>query len=228
VAVNDYRETGVKAGIRYGRASIGTISLFGGYTRSDTPDHPVGYVGSEGYEEQTAGVTVERRIGARIQAAVTVNYFNVDLLTPSDVTAAAGASDHFDGVGYSGVVDYRVTGRLALHATLQRSVQPTLLIGRPVEIDTGYSAHVDYRIGSRIFTTLGADHNESDTHSVPSDFADSVLTKATIKGFFGSVRYQFSDRLSVTLDARNETRNANLSQYNYTNNRIGLAVAVLL
>ena len=230
VAVSDYRSTTVSGGIVYGRPSVNSIELLAGYTHTDTPNTIAKTIGSDGYEQQNIGIQLSRHVGARIEATATVNYSRVNLLTPENPILPPGPTGGDNkGFTYSANVDYRVTSRLDLHATAARQFHPTQLIGSTYELSTNYLVRADYKLGARLNVEVGADQLEnSGQASAQAELISAVptLTDSTVKGIFASVRYQQSSRISLVLDARHEHRTANLSQFEYTSNRVGLSLAV--
>jgi len=227
IAVSDYRKSMVSGGLRYGRPSSGSVSLVTSFTHTETPKRIIPGPGDEGYDETTVGLSFDRRVGGRIQANAAVSYFALDLLTSGRAPVSpAATSDHSSGITYSGGVDYRASSRLQFNATFQRSVQPTILPGSPYQLLTGYTVGARYKIGTRIFTNVGADWNKIEAPAIVSPLFAPTLTNSRLKGIFGQVRYQLNKRLSVSVDARQEQRRANLPQFDYTSRQVGLVLAV--
>jgi hypothetical protein len=227
VAVSDFRSTSFSGGLLYGNPSRGAVELLGSYTRTETPNTMFPTLGSDGYENQSIGLNFTRRAGGKIQLNATINYSKVNLLTPSNaVLPPVLPSRSPTGLTYISAIDYRASSRLSFHGSFNRQIQPTLLIGSAYEIQTHYAANVDYKLGSRIQIGAGADFGKDAGQAVAAAAAATTLTNSEIKGIFASVRYQQSPRLYLVLDARHETRTANLPQFEYTSDRVGLSLAV--
>jgi hypothetical protein len=226
-AVSDYRSTSVSGGIMYGRPSTGSVQLLASYTRTDTPNTLFPTVGSEGYEDESVGVQFSRRAGGKIQLNGTINYSKVNLLTPSNAILIPGqTSDSSTGLTYTSSIDYRASSRLQFHGSFNRQIKPTLLVGSSYEVQTLYSVRTDYKLGSRIQIGAGADLSRDVGQASGPVIAAITLTNSEVKGIFASVRYQQSSRIYVVLDARHESRTANLPQFEYTSDRVGLSLAV--
>jgi hypothetical protein len=227
VAVSDYRSTSVSGGLMYGRPSTGSVQLLASYTRTDTPNTVFPTTGSDGYENESVGVTVSRRAGGKIELNASVNYSKVNLLTPANAILVPGSpSGSSSGLTYTSNIDYRASSRLQFHGTFNRQIKPTLLIGSSYEIQTFYGVRADYRLGSRIQIGAGADLGRDAGQATAAPLAATTLTNSEIKGIFASVRYQQSPRIYVVLDARHESRTANLPEFEYTSDRVGLSLAV--
>lgn len=223
--VSDYRTKSATAALRYGRASS-SVALTAGYTRTETPNTLFPTIGSEGYEQTTYGVQVTRRVGGRIEASGSIGYATVDLLSPAitfPTPIPVKRSSNY--TTYLGTVDFRASSRLSFSAAASREVTPTLLAGSSYQISTRYNARATYHLGSRISVDVGGDQNKLTARGSALPGA-LTLTNSQIKGIFGSVRYQQSERLSLVLDARHERQTANIPQLEYSNDRVGLALAV--
>jgi hypothetical protein len=227
VAVSDFRSTSYSGGILYGNPTRGSVSLLGSYTRTETPNTVFPTIGSDGYENESIGLQLSRRAGGKIQLNATVNYSKVNLLTPSNaILPPVPPSRSSTGLTYTSAIDYRASSRLSFHGTFNRQIQPTLLIGSPYEIQTHYAASLDYRLGSRIQLGAGADLSRDAGQASTAAAVATTLTNSEVKGIFASVRYQQSPRIYLVLDARHETRTANLPEFEYTSDRVGLSLAV--
>jgi hypothetical protein len=227
VAVADFRSTSVSGGIMYGRPSTGSVQLLVSYTRTDTPNTVFPTVGSDGYENQSVGLQFSRRAGGKIQLNATINYSKVNLLTPSNAILLPGpVSNSSTGLTYTSGIDYRASSRLQFHGSFNREIKPTLLAGSSYEVQTSYSVRADYKLGARIQIGAGADLGRDAGQATVAALAATTLTNSEIKGIFASVRYQQSPRIYVVLDARHESRTANLPQFEYTSDRVGLSLAV--
>jgi hypothetical protein len=227
VAASDFRSTSVSGGLMYGRPSTGSVQLLASYTRTDTPNTVFPTIGSDGYEDESVGLTFSRRAGGKIQLNATINYTKVNLLTPSNAILVTGSpSNSSSGITYTSAIDYRASSRLQFHGSFNRQVKPTLLVGSTYEVQTLYAVRADYKLGSRIQIGAGADLSHDVGQATVPALAALTLTNSEVKGIFASVRYQQSPRIFVVLDARHESRTANLPQFEYTSDRVGLALAV--
>lgn len=207
-------------GITYSRPTLGMVTLFANHQKTEYPNRFVVPGLHDGYELDAYGVTFSRQLGARIQGTITASYTKVN---PA-ISALIGSND-FSGATYSGSLTYRASDRLRAKGDFYRSITPSIGLGQQYNLQTGYGLSVDYDIGSRILLTVGGGYNESEANgrAAPSPL---VLTDSTNTTVFGALRYRHSDRLSFTLDARWQERDANAPQFDYTSNRVGVAADV--
>ena len=229
VATNsDYRTSTASVGGQFGRASVGSISVSGNYARTDYPNRDALLGESEGYEQIGGGVTLDRRIGGRIQATATLSYSNVELLKQLVLPAGAPMDlrSKFSGLTYSARVTYRASSRLQGGVNLDRSISPTIATGKTYELQTNYAVQADYRIGSRIY--LQASARQSDSEVRGDSFLGvaspvNILTDSRTRSVAGSLRYRQNDRLSLVLSGGYEQRRTNSPDLDYSSERIGLA-----
>jgi hypothetical protein len=216
---NEYESTDVSGGIIYGTPTRLSVSLIGSYSTTDYP-HRISILQSDGYESWSAGVRLERQLGARIQGAVTVSYSSAKSKNPPILPITT--SSNFDGITYAGSLSYRASTRLTFLADFDRSVNPTLIQGGSYQLQTDYSLRADYRMGSRVLVGVGALQKESDAKGT-SILVPDQLTESRTRIALATLRYRQSQRLSFTLNAQYEKRKADNAQFNYSGERVGLA-----
>ena len=209
---SDSETTLGSAAITYARPALGTLSVF---VSRETTEYPNRLI-SSGYDLDSFGATYERRLGARIQGSITAAYTVLDF---TELTPSGGGTQK--GTTYAANLSYRVSSRFRMTANFDRSVSPSVAIGRSYDLMTGYRISGDYDIGSRLnFAAGGAriDRQAGGNFQVsPLSLTDSVTNT-----IFASLRYKQSERFSITLNAARETRNTNTPQFDYTSNRIGV------
>ena len=223
VEENDYETTSASGGITYSRPSMGTISLLGGYTRTEYPNRLTLSGQEDGYELTNVGVRLERRLGGRIQADAAFGYSWVNLLAPTlPLPGVPDANSQFEGWIYSVDASYKASGRLTALAGFEKRISPTLIEGRTYEIQTNVDLRANYRIGSRFLASLGALQRKSDSQAgIPIN--PFTLTDSRTRAVLGSLRYQQSERLSFVLTAQHEKRKADNPAFNYNGERVGLS-----
>jgi Putative beta-barrel porin 2 len=225
----DYDTTTAAAGISYSRPSSGSVNLQGTYSRTTYPHRLDSPGQSTGYETDGATLQGERRLGGKIQLGAMVGYTVVmPMSSPGDALAGAmvGAQGKFRGIIYSGDVSFRASSRLQAKLAFNRQISPSLLVGQSYEVQSSYSAAIDYKIGSRITATASAALNESNAQGgVVINPALSVTnSKATI--LLASLRYQQSSKLSLVLHAQHEQRTADNPRFAYDGYRVGVTAGV--
>ena len=221
-----YRTTSYSLGVSYQRPQLGSLALNGFYARTIYGDQLAIMLTPRGSEVSGANLSFSRRLGGRIEANVSVGYTHAHTLDPPVLTPPVDAFKDFSGVTYSGGVTFRATSRLHMAATFQRQVTPTLLAGGSFEILTGYGADVEYSLGTRITLGLRADRQQSETTgTVPLTLVALPLTDSRVNDLSASATYRMNKRLSVSLTGSRETRKANDSDFNYTNDRVALTLS---
>jgi hypothetical protein len=212
----DYETISLGAGITYSRPAIGTITGFTSYNKTEYPNRIL----SSGYELTSYGLTFDRQLGARIQGSVTLAYTTVDQL---DSAGFGGGS--YSSNTYGGNLSYRASSRLLLQASFNRSITPSTGLGQSFDVATNYGLTGDYDLGSRIRLSLGAQQVEREAEGIIV-VSPLQITSSKTKIFYGAVKYSQSERLSFTLKAAREERDANVPQFDYTSDSIGLSANV--
>lgn len=210
---SDYESISLMAGISYGRPALGNVTVFVNHDQTDYTKRLI----ADGYEMNSIGVTFERKLGARIEGTVTVAYASVE--QSSGLPGFDGASS--ENTTYAASLSYRVSEKLNLQGAFDRSITPSSGIGRTYDLGTSYRISGEYALGERL--ALGAGYATSDLESqgvLSSPLL--ILTDSTTRTYYGSLRYRQSKRLSFVLNVAREERTANVPQFEYTSNRIGL------
>lgn len=209
-------------GVTYGRPTLGTFTLFASHDETEYPNRFIAPGVTDGYESQALGLTYARQLGARLQGTVTVAQTKVD---PKSSALIGVPAQDFTGTTYSGSLSFRATSRLRADASFSRAITPSTGIGQQYDLQTGYQLGFDYDIGSRFILSGGFAQNESEAHGIlpPTSL---TLTDSTTRSVFGALRYRHSDRLTLTLNARRDEREANSPQFDYASNRVGISANV--
>lgn len=215
---SDYTSTGGTLGVAYRRPTFGELAIFAtaNQTEFDRQVTTGGALEDDGYDLYGAGVRFSRRLGARIQAGATVSYTSVK-------PYASNVSD-FKGVTYGADLTYRPSSRFDAAFAFIRAVEPSNRQDTSYQVTETISAQANYSLGSRIKLGVGGSYAEGAYEGgavVPTVLS---VTAEEIKTFSASVQFKASQRLSVTLDASQIERDANLRGFDYTANRVGLAI----
>lgn len=211
---SDSEMTSMMLGVTYSRPAFGTLTVFGNHQKAEYPKRLI----DDGYDLNAFGVTFDRQLGARIQGSMTVAYTTVDPYAPP---IPGLSSKKLDTTAYSASLSYRASSRLRFQALFDRSVTPSSGIGRTYDLSETYRFSGDYDLGSRITVSGGVGRVQRASAGVlPAQVVQ--LTDSELTSIFGSIRYKQSDRLAFVLAAGREERATNATQFDYTNNRIGL------
>ena len=224
VALTDHNTTTAMAGVSYQRPSSGSLTLFGQFNRTRYPHRATSGPKQSGIETRAIGLTATRQLGGRIQATATAGYTKLRRIGDPLVGAPVGGATSFSGATYSGDVTYRATSRLSAEVSAARQVSPSLVTAGSYQVRTNYDGHVDYKIGSRITFTLGADRSRINIGGQGVVVAGApTLTNSRTTKVFTSLAYKLNQRLSFTLNGENEKRTSDNAQLNYVNNRVTLS-----
>jgi len=201
--------------IAYNQPTIGKISLFGSYTDGAFPNR-VENGTEDGYHMYSGGLRYQRRIGARLDGSISVGYAQLD-------PQFAGVP-HFRGVTYQADFTYLATSRLLFHLSLDRAPRPSLLYGATYDVNGAYDLDATYKLSQRISLTLGG---TAQRRRVEGQGLNPVIenTSDTILGGFGSASVQFR-RFTLSLEYRHQHSDANVPEFTYSENRVGLSLHV--
>lgn len=210
----DYDSTTLMVGVTYRRPALGALTVFANRQTVDYKERLL----SDGYQVDAIGATFDRQLGARIQGSVTASYSMVE----QDQVLLPGFPQQEQNVfSYGGNLSFRASSRLALQASFNRGISPSVGVGQSYEISDRYRLSGTYSVGSRITMRAGYGRVERDPgkNALPSAF---LPTESTLTNMFGSVRYKQSDHLSFELGLERDKRDTNIPLFDYTANRIGL------
>jgi hypothetical protein len=205
-------------GAQYGRPSLGTLSLnfaFSGtqFPNRITPGRPVG----DGFFTQSYGIGYQRAFGTRLQVGAQAATTHV-----KREFAPAGVDTSFNTPTYSADVTYGFGPRINLQATATRSVVPSQQLGKTYDKITGYGLVGNYKMGPRLSFRGGLQRQDVTSNLDTSISLGPVVTDQRINSIYGSVTYSPGRLWSVSLDVRHDERKANLPDFNYTSNRVGV------
>lgn len=214
----DYHSLALNGSLAYRYDPLTSVSLIGGYTQTQYP-HRIFGVGStsvsDGYNLYSGGIHVDRTIGSTIQVGVSVS--------ESSLSTDGGIGQGFSGITYDATVGYSPTARLSFQLEASRQTLPSFYLNAAYSVNERYSGTVSYRISSRLKATLGA----AQTHS---NFVGAALIPGTdisvqtYRSFNGSLAYGLSPTLSISLNAGQDQRTANVVGYSFSGGHVGLAV----
>ena len=215
----DYHSFVANAGLGYNYEPIGLVSLFGQYVQSSYPHRLFGTgVGpqSDGYNLYSGGLRYTRDIGARIQISAS--------LTETSLSTDNSIGKGFSGLTYDLNLNYKPDERWVFTGDFGRDVSPSFYLNADYAVQEKYSGSVGYRFTSRLTASAGV----SDTHAnyvgaalVPgTDISDQ-----TYWSYYGTVAFNVSPTFSVSLNAGEDGRHANVVGYSYSGAHVGLALS---
>jgi hypothetical protein len=215
---SDYESFSANAGLGYQAGSFGTISLVGQY--ADTQYHNrfvpvVAALQRDGYKVYSAGLHYEKPIGATLEIGASVYQTSLSY---------DGLGLNFSGITYDGTVTYRPDSRFDVTAHFGRQTSPSNFLNAAYSIDQILSADAHYRLTSRMVAGLGASNRRQNFEGSNLNFATD-LTKQSVTSFYGSLGFNVTSRMNLSLIARNTQRHADLAAYSYADNQIGLTLS---
>lgn len=214
---SDFDATAYMLGLTYQRPALGTVTIFGNHEETEYVNRVI----SGGYTVNSAGVTLSRELGARIQGSVTAAYAQIE---QKGALAGLVSTGNVETTTFAASLSFRASNRLRLRAAVNRGVTPSEGLGRTYDLSTSYDFGGEYDIGSRVMIGLGyasVDRNSKGVLAGPGRLSD-----VETKNLFATVRYKQSDRLSFLLRAEREEQTTNAPQFDYTSDRIGLSANV--
>ncbi len=215
---SDYESFSANAGLGYQVGSFGTISLVGQY--ADTQYHNrfipvVAALQRDGYKVYSGGLHYEKPIGATLEVGASVYQTSLSY---------DGLGLNFSGITYDGTVTYRPDSRFDITGHFGRQTSPTNFLNAAYSIDQIMSADAHYRLTSRMVAGIGASNRRQNFQGSNLILATD-LTKQSVNSFYGSLGFNVTSRMNLSLIARNTQRHANLAAYSYADNQIGLTLS---
>ena len=217
--VQNYRSHSYQGGLTYTRPTLGVISLFGSYQKTEFPNRPRLGGQTDGFENVAGGLTYERRLGARIEGTVTVAYTEVTQL----VVNPFFPSKDFSGLTYTADLKYRATPRLSTDLLFERAIQPSNRIGSNYDLRTHYRLGGGYDLTKRLKLNLGVERKDIKSSAIGLA-AVNTLTNSRENVIFGGVRYDLNRRISLSLDASQEQRKTNSPIFDYRDNHVAMTL----
>jgi len=215
----DYRNFSSNVGLGYNFGPIGLISLFGEYSEATYPHRVFATTGgpiTDGYNVYAGGVRYSRTILDEINISA---YLSQTSLNPD-----GNLGQGFSGLTYGLNVGYTPSARWDIDLDFDRTATPSYYQNASFAISERYSGSVGYRFTSRLRATLGA----SDTHSKFNGVAlipGTNITDQTYWSYYGSVAFNVSPTFSVSLNAGEDQRHADVVGYSYSGGHVGVAVS---
>lgn len=205
-------------GAQYGRPSLGTFSLNFNYSSTQFPNRitfgrPVG----DGFFTQSYGFGYQRAFGTRLQVGAQASTTHV-----KREFAPPGVDTSFNTPTFAADVTYGFGPRITVQATAARSVVPSQQLGKTYDKTTSYGLAGNFKAGPRLSFRGGLQRQEVDSNVDTSIALGPVISNQRINSIYGSVTYSPGKLWSVSLDVRHDERKANLPDFNYTSNRVGV------
>lgn len=215
---SDYESFSANAGLGYNAGSLGTFSLVGQY--ADTQYHNrfiplVAALQRDGYKVYSGGLHYERPVGGTLEIGASVYQTSLQY---------DGLGLNFSGITYDATATYHPDSRLNITAHFGRQTSPSNFLNAAYSIDQILSADANYRLTARMTAGLGVS-NKLQKFQGANLISATDLTKQSVTAFYGSLGFNVTNRMNLSLIARNTQRHADLAAYSYSDNQIGLTLS---
>ncbi len=214
---NDAETMNASVGVFYERPALGKLTVYTSYADTEYPDRKIAGV-ADGFESRTVGMSFERRISTRLQGVLSYGYTKVE----PNVATPGG---NFSGSTYGVDLIYRPTTRLRTQFVFNRQITPANGLGGLYTVANTWRVTGAYELGSRFALKAGAELADSNAEGVVP-VGLPVLTDSESRAVFGAISFLQSERITWTLDARYEERDANTALFNYSRTLVGLTTNV--
>jgi hypothetical protein len=209
----DSNTASVNGGFYYQNRALGDLSVYGAYSSTDyDSNNDPALPPTPGFRTYSVGVSLARPIGARLKGSAGISY--------ETAKSRDGTGSSFSGLGAQGSLEYRVSPRLQATLLFSRDIQPTIQQGSNFTIVQLVEVDGSYRISSRISAGLGASWNNVDYRG--SLLLPTSVTSDRIQAIYGNASIRLGRRASIAFDVRRDTRNTNLTLFDYTDYRVGV------
>jgi hypothetical protein len=217
--IQDYRSLGVNGSLQYNAGDFGAISLIGSYVRTDYP-HRFFLIGgvpeTDGYNLYSGGIHYERTFDARFDLGLS--------LSESSLSPDNGVGPGFDGLTYDASLTYHPDARLSFNLDFSRAANPSNRLGASYSVDQIYRGSVSYRITSRLTATLGAQEIHRDLKGAAL-LIGTDISRETDHSYYGSLAFNATPTFSVSLNAGQDQRHADVLGYSYSGAHVGLSLS---
>jgi hypothetical protein len=250
--VQDYHSFVANASLAYKAGTIGTFSLTGQYTEATYPNRSLLPGVSDGYDLYSAGIRYETKLSARLNLSASVSEtslspnandgrgfsgitydlalgyhpterFSISLSLNREVDPASYLNSTFDLNGSVGA-DESSSSQAATTPSVTTGIYNGQALNATYGINETYMGQVSYRITSRLSASLGA----SDVHNkfIGAALVPGInIADQTVKSFFGGLAFKASPTLSLSLNAGQDQRHADVLGYSYSGGYVGLVLS---
>lgn len=201
----DFRSTRLQPGLSYSSPALGTVSAYAVRVDTDLPYQPVAG-GITGYRQKGYGLSYLRDIGRYLTFDGSVSHM--------DIQPRGGGLGTRSGVNYDLALTVQPTEQLQLQGKASRAFSSSLTSISAYELDQDYGLTINYAANSRLRFVVGG------SVSPREFFYDQVppglfIKKQTQKSIFAGARTDLGRRFRLSLNAGYDTRDADISTFDY-------------
>lgn len=216
--ISDSTTDSASVSLVYGKPTLGVVSLSFSYAETNFPkrDALAGPI-DDGFFTQNYALSYERAFNDRlsVSAAASRTFLKRAFAPP-------GVKQSITSNTYALDVTYGLGARINLDVHASRALTPSQQLGKTYDKQTSLSAGVSYRSSQRLAFTAGVSRNDVDSNVDSALVLGPVVTSSSTQAVYASATYSPGQLWSLSLNVRQEDRDANLPEFNYTSTRIGL------
>ena len=209
--------TSVTPTLSYARPGLGVVSVYGRYDDIRYPNRVDLSGRTAGFDGAAGGIDVSHPVTAKLFADLNVSYVQ---LTPKQ----AGTT-RFSGINYDTAFVYAPTTRTTLKLDVGRTVKPSIRIDSNFTVTDFMTLSGKMKLGYRTSVELGVDRKR-ETYGRNPLVLTGFLASDTLSEIYATMNFKVNRHVLLTLDARDQKRDANPAAFAYTDWRVGLTAAV--
>ncbi|KEZ15299.1 hypothetical protein CP98_04535 [Sphingobium yanoikuyae] len=206
-------------GVSYSSPAFGVLTAFVGRTEYDytNRNNIVGAITS--FHTTMGGFSLDRRLGARLQANGRIYYVKSD---------GAGVDDRLDGLNWDVAALLRIGSRAQLGANIARQIDASTAVDlRAMEV-TSYGVKLDYVLTPLLRADAGVTYRVRNMEDTPTLPQYVVVGDDKLFELSAGLAYTLGRRIDITLRGNYQKRNADTAIYDYESIRMILGVRLRL
>ena len=223
--VFDLRTTQISPQITYASPVLGQFTLGGTLARTRYPNRPVltadGTV-ADAVDIYSGRFGYSRTLGARLQVALGVSYFDVKPDPDLVIGIANGLPailerPGFSGLGFDAAATYKAGPRLSITASANRGVQASGNVGSQFLVSEAYGLDLDYRLSQALTAGVGGTlNNRKFRNSFISVDEPVARISETARRVYGQLSYSPRSFYSVDFEVAHQERESNPAVLNFS------------
>ena len=233
----DMKRWAYSAGVGFGTAALGQMSLTGSISDSTMPGRllltPEGLV-EDGLTQRSVRLGYQRRLGTKINVSAGVSYLDTQPSSTTTVLFIDGLPQivdrpGFKGAGYDATIDVNLSPRLGMQLTAGRNTNATGIVGAQFAISTFWAAQVSYRLGTRYTIAAGFNRRDSTYRGAFVSPLDPVRRGSDeFNRIFAQLGGRLGQRLRFSFDVTHNRRRSNPAFLNFNSTGVGLNLGIQL
>ena len=215
--ISDTNVTTVTPSLAYSRPALGAVSIYGRYDNITYPNRVDLNRKTAGFDGLAGGATLAREITPKLSTKLDVSYLQ---LTPRQTSTT-----RFSGVNYDASFTYTPTTRSSLVLDFGRTVKPSVRVDANFDVTDFMKLSGKLKVGYRTNLELGVSQ-QKERFANNNLALGTFLASDTLSEIYAAVNFKVNRHVLLSLDAREQKRDANVAAFAYTDWRVGLTAAV--